>query len=65
MCLGINLAYMEMRIILSRLVWEFDWELKNTDLDWERDTELKLLWKKPDLRVRFKPVVREEQKSEL
>jgi cytochrome P450 len=32
-CLGINLAYMEMRIILARLVWEFDWQLLSKDID--------------------------------
>jgi len=56
-CLGINLAYMEMRIILARLVWEFDWELISQDVDWERDTMLRVLWQKPELRVRFKPAV--------
>lgn len=45
---------MEMRIILARLVWEFDLELLSTEVDWERDTEVKLLWRKPKLRVRFK-----------
>jgi len=57
-CLGINLAYMEMRIILARLVWEFDWELLSKEVDWERDTEVKLLWRKPELKVRFKTAVR-------
>jgi cytochrome P450 len=57
-CLGINLAYMEMRIILARLVWEFDWELVSQNLDWERDTQMRLLWHKPELRVRFKPAKR-------
>jgi hypothetical protein len=46
---------MEMRIILSRLAWQFDWDLLNkVDIDWKRDTKLMLLWKKPELMVRFK-----------
>jgi len=52
-CLGINLAYMEMRIILARMVWEFDWELVSREVDWERDISLKLLWIQPTLNVRF------------
>jgi cytochrome P450 len=57
-CLGINLAYMEMRIILSKLVWHFDWELINEEVDWDTDAQLQLLWKKPELKVRFKPAMR-------
>lgn len=37
-CLGINLAYMEMRVALARLVWKFDLELVNKEVNWERDT---------------------------
>lgn len=57
-CLGINLAYMEMRVILSRIVWEFDLELLSVDVDWDRDIMLRLLWQKPELRVGFRPAVR-------
>jgi cytochrome P450 len=57
-CLGINLAYMEMRIILSRLVWEFDLELISKEVDWERDNVLRLLWQKPQMKVRFLPAAR-------
>lgn len=32
-CLGINLAYLEMRIILALLVFTYDWEMANPDLD--------------------------------
>jgi hypothetical protein len=48
---------MEMRIILARMVFEFDWELVSRDVDWERDVKLKILWQKPELRVRFRPAV--------
>jgi len=57
-CLGVNLAYMEMRVVLARLAWEFDWELKSKELNWERDSKLVVLWKKPELRVGFTPVKR-------
>lgn len=26
-CFGINLAYLEMRVILARMVWELEWEM--------------------------------------
>ncbi|MCJ1245993.1 hypothetical protein MMC30_003197 [Trapelia coarctata] len=56
-CLGINLAYLEMRLILAKLVWGFEWELME-DVDWVEETRMYLLWKKPELRVRFRPVRR-------
>lgn len=56
-CLGINLAYLEMRIILAKLVWGFEFDLMK-DVDWEEETRLYLLWKKPELKVRFRPVER-------
>jgi hypothetical protein len=49
---------MEMRFILARLVWEFDWQLLVKGVDWERNAEVKLLWRKPELEVRFKVAVR-------
>lgn len=55
-CLGTNLAYMEMRIILAKLVWHFDWELLNQGLDWRRDSRHDLLWTKPEIRLRVKAV---------
>ena len=55
-CLGINLAYLEMRITLCKLIWHYDWELKSNDVDWVRDTGMTLLWRKPTLMVRFIPV---------
>jgi len=63
-CLGINLAYMEMRIILARLVWEFEWRWGKggEGCEWDRDNQLKLLWQKPMLKVKF--VSRERSEEE-
>jgi len=74
-CLGINLAYMEMRIILAKcksarvilrllsnmeiVIWHFDMELTAKDIVWERDTKIHTLWKKPNVTVRFRPVIRD------
>lgn len=57
-CIGLNLAYMEMRIILARVVWEFDLELVTKDLDWKRESLHKGVWVRPDMYVRFRPVSR-------
>jgi cytochrome P450 len=54
-CIGINLAYTELRIVLSRLAWQFDWELLDQNINWLQDTVLLQLWKKPELPIRFIP----------
>ncbi|KAF9772101.1 hypothetical protein IL306_010215 [Fusarium sp. DS 682] len=54
-CLGINLAYLEARIALASLIWKYNWELVNKELDWLSDVKLHLLWKKPKLMVRYHP----------
>lgn len=51
MCIGINLAYLEMRITLAKMVWHFDWELKSENIDWANDTRMNMLWKKPKVNV--------------
>ena len=33
-CIGKNLAYAEIRLILARLLWEFDFELEERSRDW-------------------------------
>ena len=56
-CIGRNLAYMEMRLILARLVWNFDLELCKESVGWEKQKSY-ILWEKGPLWVRCKPVVR-------
>ncbi|KHN95649.1 Cytochrome P450 [Metarhizium album ARSEF 1941] len=53
-CLGVNLAYLEMRLVLANLVYLFDWELVS-DVDWMRDAREGIVWQKPALVVRFLP----------
>ena len=52
MCIGVNLAYIEMRIILAKLVYSYDWTLTK-DIDWLKSSKLFQLWTKPDLMVQF------------
>ncbi|KAF8249206.1 putative cytochrome P450, partial [Wilcoxina mikolae CBS 423.85] len=52
-CLGRNLAYLEMRVILAKMLWVYDMELKNEKLDWIAESDCHVFWKKPELRVNF------------
>ena len=54
-CIGINLAYMEMHVILAKMVLQYDFELLSKDLDWERDNNMYVLWQKPVMNMRFHP----------
>ncbi|ORY61754.1 cytochrome P450 [Pseudomassariella vexata] len=55
-CLGINLAYLEMRLILAKIVFSYDLELVSREIeDWNQACQLWLLWKKPELLVKFHP----------
>ncbi|GAB7362522.1 hypothetical protein MBLNU230_g2841t1 [Neophaeotheca triangularis] len=58
-CLGKNLAYAEMRLILAKMVWSFDWELMAQSATWMADCRVETLWKKPELAVKLTEVVRE------
>jgi len=58
-CIGINLAYMEMRIILATLLFNFDLELISKNVDWVRDSRMNFLWTKPELMVRVIPLNKE------
>ncbi|KAK5174974.1 uncharacterized protein LTR77_000110 [Saxophila tyrrhenica] len=58
-CLGKNLAYAEMRLILAKMIWSFDLELDPKSDDWMKRCKVNTLWEKPELAVRVKEVVRE------
>ncbi|KAJ6112030.1 hypothetical protein N7523_008091 [Penicillium sp. IBT 18751x] len=53
-CIGRNLAYVEMRIILARMVFNFDMELDKPSDVWT-DQQCFLLWEKKPLMVRLTP----------
>jgi cytochrome P450 len=58
-CLGINLAYTALRVLLAHLVLSFDWEAVGGEKaldDWERSLRCFMFWKRPALYVRFKPL---------
>ncbi|CAI7662150.1 unnamed protein product [Penicillium glandicola] len=55
-CIGRNLAYVEMRIILARMVFNFDMELGQPEEDW-MDQESFFLWEKTKLMIELTPRV--------
>lgn len=55
-CLGVNLAYMELKIILSKLVFTYNLELASRDItSWNDACKCFGLWKKPALMVKLIP----------
>ncbi|KAF2808085.1 isotrichodermin C-15 hydroxylase [Mytilinidion resinicola] len=57
-CLGKQLAYAEMRLIMARVFWTFDLELVEKETNW-LDQKVFSLWEKPPLMVKLTPVVRD------
>lgn len=61
-CIGITLAYVEMRIALAKLVFRYDWtlapELNREGYDWPSECRLQQLWKRPPLKVKLSAVSR-------
>ncbi len=48
-----SFAYVEMSLILTKLLFTYDMELHNSKLDWEGESHMHVQWWKPELRVRF------------
>jgi hypothetical protein len=44
-----SMAWMEMRILIAKMVFLFDYELVDDNLDWEPDSPAFILWQKPEL----------------
>ena len=57
-CLGKNLAYIEMRLILTRVLWNFDLRIAEESLDWMSKQRIFNLWEKGKLNVYMTPVAR-------
>lgn len=55
-CIGQNLAYFEMRLMMALLLWNFDMELLPESEGW-MDQKSYLFWEKSDLMVRLTPRV--------
>nr|ACN71233.1 cytochrome P450 ClCP1 [Colletotrichum lindemuthianum] len=57
-CIGRNLAYLEMRIIVARMLFNFDMRIANDSLDWMGRQKIYLLWEKGPLNVHLTPAKR-------
>jgi len=44
---------MEMNLFLTKMLWKYDLELMNKDLDWLKEGKVHVLWWKPKLMVSF------------
>ncbi|KAJ5663290.1 hypothetical protein N7507_004021 [Penicillium longicatenatum] len=60
-CIGRNLAYVEMRLVLARMIVNFEMELAEPSFDWI-DQKVYNLWEKPPLMLNLIP--RDMAKSE-
>lgn len=49
-----SLALLELRIILAKIVWKFDMELKDDTLDWVQANKNYVFWEKPALPIQFR-----------
>lgn len=54
-CFYISLAYAEMRLILARIIWNFDLSLADRDEKWMDNNEVYTLWEKAPLMVYLSP----------
>ena len=49
-----SFAYAQMSLELAKLVFQYDMELVNQDLDYETECHMHFMWFKPVLDVRFR-----------
>ena len=48
-CLGRNMAYHEIRIILAKVLWNFDLKLCEDSADWVSEQKIYIMWDKGPL----------------
>ncbi|KAK1978747.1 cytochrome P450 [Colletotrichum cereale] len=54
-CIGKNLAFAEMRLMLARVVWAFDLRLDDQSRGWMDEQSCYTVWSKPSLMVHLTP----------
>ncbi|KAI5781555.1 cytochrome P450 [Geopyxis carbonaria] len=45
-CIGINLAWIEMRLFMTKMIYLFDLEMKDPTIDWVNECQVYMLWQK-------------------
>ncbi|KAI2468982.1 cytochrome P450 [Annulohypoxylon bovei var. microspora] len=58
-CIGRNLAYAEMRLIMAKIIYNFDMSISDDSLRWMKDQKTYVLWDKPSLNIYMKPIAKE------
>lgn len=53
--LAFSLAYAEMRLIMARIIWNFDIKLVDRDADWIDSNEVYSIWEKKPMNVYLSP----------
>ena len=53
---------MEMRIILSKIFWTYDFEIVDKSLDWVASNRSFVFWEKPEMQTVFYPRSQETEK---
>lgn len=51
----LSLGWLELHTTLAKLHWKMDISLLDKGVDWHRDVEMHLLWKKPKIQVQATP----------
>ncbi|KAF9873382.1 cytochrome P450 [Colletotrichum karsti] len=54
-CIGKNLAYAEMRLVVARLLWSFDLEIEKGQDDWITSQAVFVVYDKGPLMIRLRP----------
>jgi len=62
-CIG-SLAYAEMRQIIARMLWNFDFQLLEGQNDWV-DQDIYVVWQKKPLWVRLTPKTRDPEQPDM
>lgn len=52
-CIGKNLAYAEMRLIMARMAWNFEFELMPQSYDWTEGQKVFTVFQKPPLSMKL------------
>ncbi|KAK3113754.1 hypothetical protein LTR53_008657, partial [Teratosphaeriaceae sp. CCFEE 6253] len=52
------LAYAKMRLLLAKMLYNFDFELADPAEDWYAGLRAYMVWERTALRIKLKPVVR-------
>lgn len=50
-----SLAYIEMRLVLARMLFNFDMVLNDESRDWMENQKAYNIWSKPPLHIRLSP----------